>query len=325
MFSGGEGSYRAAKIDRLCHPDAEFGLVFTDVLYEDADTYRFLIEAAADVLGRRLNWTVKAEDFPDYRVGADVPIEEYAGNPEWRAYLADLRLRTMDALPELVWLAEGRDPWEVFRDRRFIGNSQVDLCSRIGKREIADDWRIANCNRIGELFGAPDLFAMGIGFDERQRFDDGQGGGIGPRNLSDGWIYHAPLIDAEIAVNAGSQQHMELLFAPIETFGLRRQSLYGFNYKHGNCGGFCIKAGHAHYQNRFIVQPERFAYDAMMERKLIAFLGVDVSILTDRRGGDGKKPMTLDAFADRLRADPTIKYEYLPGEGGCGCTTALAA
>lgn len=319
MFSGGAGSYRAAKIDRARHPDAALGLVFTDVLYEDADTYRFLIEGAADVLGRRLNWSVKAEDSPDYRVAADVPIEEYAGNPEWRAFLADLRARTIDALPELTWLVEGRDPWEIFRDERFLGNSQKDPCSKIAKRLIADDWRMEHCIREGELFGPADVFGVGIGVHERHRFDDGQGGGIGPRNRAEGWLYHAPIIDAEDALRAGGHDHLALLYAPLEDFGLATPRLYGFGNVHGNCGGFCIKAGHAHFANRYRRQPERYAYDAMMERKLGAFLGGEYTILTDRRGGEGKKPMSLEQFAARLRAEPGREYEYEPGEGGCGC------
>lgn len=93
-------------------------------------------------------------------------------------------------------------------------------------------------------------------------------------------------------------------------------------YSHNNCGGFCCKAGQAHYANRFRVQPERFAYDAMMERKLRAYLG-DYAMLTDRRGGD-KKPMSLDAFAKRLIEDPTTTFEVLPGESGCGCMGVAA-
>lgn len=325
MFSGGEGSFRAALIDRANHPDAEQRLLFTDTLYEDADTYRFLIEAAAAVLGRPApNWLPRAEDFPDYRVAEHVPIEEYRGNPEWRAFLAQLRERAMESLPGLNWIAEGRDPWEVFRDRRFLGNSQVDLCSRILKRELADDWASANCTRVGELFGSPDLFAIGIGLEERHRFDDGKGGGVGPRKLADGWLYHAPLIDAEEAITAGGQTHMRLLFAPVEQLGVRGQRMYRKGYKHGNCGGMCIKAGLAHYQNRFDNDPVRFAYDAMMERKLGAFLGLPLSILTDRRGGGGKRPLTLDQFAERLRQEPARRYRYRPGESGCGCMTAAA-
>jgi hypothetical protein len=312
MFSGGEGSYRAGKIERARHPNADLRLIFTDPLYEDADTYRFLIEGAADVLGRRINWTVKATDFPDYRVPESMPIEDYKGNPEWRAFLAELRERTMAALPELIWLVEGRDVWEVFRDRRFLGNSLADPCSRILKREMAESWRMGNCHRLGELFGEPDVFAVGIGDHEAHRFDDGNGGGIGPRTLVEGWLYHAPLL-------TDPTDFPSLFFAPLEELGMVRPRLYGFGYKHGNCGGFCIKAGHAHYQNRFERQPERFAYDAMMERKLSAYLGTPVSMLTDRSGGGAKRVLTLDEFARRLRAKPEQRFEYQPGESGCGC------
>lgn len=78
----------------------------------------------------------------------------------------------------------------------------------------------------------------------------------------------------------------------------------------------------AHYANRYEADPDRYAYDAMMERKLAAYLGEPVSILTDRRGGGGKKPMTLNAFARRLRQEPDARYEYQPGESGCGCMLA---
>jgi hypothetical protein len=110
-----------------------------------------------------------------------------------------------------------------------------------------------------------------------------------------------------------------LFFAPLEELGVRTPRLYGMGYVHNNCGGFCVKAGHAHYQNRLEVQPERFAYDAVMEQKLRAFLGADVSMLTDRSGGLGKRPLTLNNFARRLTSDPTILYDYEPGSSGCGC------
>lgn len=326
QFSGGEGSWRAAKIDRLRHPTAEHHLVFSDTLYEDADTYRFMIEGAADVLGHRINWTVDAESAPDYRVSDDVPIEEYCGNPEWRAWLADLRVRAMDAFPGLIWLVEGRDPWEIFRDKRFLGNSLVDPCSRMLKREVIDDWRMGHCRRVGELFGDPDVSCVGIGFHEKHRFDDGAGGGIVNRYLKEGWLFEAPLIDAEIAFNDGlalPDGVADLLFAPVEKFGINQQRLYRQGYRHANCGGMCVKAGQAQWANRYRVQPLRYLYDAMMERKLAAYLGQEVSMLSDRRGGS-KTPMSLDKFAERLRADPKRQFEYQPGDGGCGCTGASA-
>lgn len=300
-------------IDSRRHPECEPRLVFTDILYEDADAYRFLIEAAATVTGRTLDFTVRANDFPNYRVHPDTPIEEYRGNPEWRAFLADLRARATAQIPELIWLTSGRDPWEIFRDERFLGNSSVDPCSKKGKREVADAWRSQHCRRVGELFGPPDVFAVGIGDHEARRFDDGNGGGIGPRMKADGWIYHAPLLTEP------GPGEFEYFFAPIEKFGPAPPRLYSLGYVHNNCGGFCCKAGHAHYANRYKVHPERYAYDTMMEQKLRAYLGADVAMLTDRSGGTGKRPLTLDNFAKRLAADPHREFEYEPGSSGCGC------
>jgi hypothetical protein len=319
MFSAGQGSFRAAKIDQLLHPEASHRLVFTDVLYEDADAYRFLIEAAANIYGRSVPWVPAAEDFPDYRVDASVPIEDYAGNPDWRRFLSQLKDRAAETLPELIWLVEGRDPWETFRDERFLGNSRVDPCSKFGKRETLDRWRKANCDP------ANDVFLVGIGEHERHRFAGGRGAaGIRARMAETGWAYEAPLIAADEAIsNAGPRAlpsgALRILYDPLEDLGLRTPRLYGLGYVHNNCGGFCVKAGHAHYQNRLKVQPERFAYDAIMEEKLRVYLGADVSMLTDRSGGLGKRPMTLDAFARRLIADPAAKYEYEPGSSGCGC------
>lgn len=314
-------------IDKRLHPDAQHRLLFTDTLYEDADAYRFLIEGAAHVLDRQLNWSIRAEDFPDYRVPEDTPIEEYRGNPEWRAFLADLRARAIDAMPELVWIVEGRDPWEVFRDRSFIGNSGVDPCSEALKRLALAKWRSANCHREGELFGPPDVFTVGIGEHEAHRFyGDHKGIGILRANAADGWIYEAPLIALNEALLRGehvADDVLRLMLAPLSDFGLERARLYLLAYLHNNCGGFCCKAGQAHWANRFRVQPERYAYDAMMERKLIAYLGSDVAMLTDRRGGD-KKPMSLDAFADRLLAEPGRQFEFAPGESGCGCMGVAA-
>lgn len=52
MFSGGVGSWAAAKRVAERHGTADLTLLFSDVLMEDADLYRFIEEAAANVGGR---------------------------------------------------------------------------------------------------------------------------------------------------------------------------------------------------------------------------------------------------------------------------------
>lgn len=305
MFSAGGGSYRAAKILAASGP---VRLVFVDTLYEDADAYRYLIEGAADILGAQVENVPQAADFPDYRCD-DVDIATYAGNPAWRAFLADLRAWAAIQIPGLIWLVEGRDPWEVFRDGRFMGNARVDSCSRGLKRRVMDKWRRENCNR------ETDSFAVGIGDHEAHRFEGGKGkGGLRAHMAGSGWRYVAPLL--------GDPDYLpSLLYAPLEQIGPREPRLYGKGYRHNNCGGFCIKAGLAHWQNRFNVDRERFDYDAMMERKLREYVGTSKAcFLRDRRGGT-TKPLSLDDFGARLEAGNAPAYGYEPGASGCGCMT----
>lgn len=300
LVSGGAGSWLAAKIDMASHPHDEHRFLFADTLYEDADCYRFLIESVAHLVGRKFD-VPRADEFPDYRVHGDFDIATYAGNPDWRLFLAQLRADAAKVIPELTWLVEGRDPWEVFRDSRFLGNTRFDPCSKILKRDVLDKWRLEN--RTPEI----DVFCIGIGTHESHRYTR-----LAERMSKDGWRYEAPLI--------GTLEGEYGPFGYLADAGIERPRLYRLGYVHNNCGGFCIKAGHAHYQNRYRVQPDRFAYDAMMERKFSEYIGKPVSMLTDRRGDGVKKILTLDEFATRESAnDNQIDLFYEGGDSGCGC------
>lgn len=46
----------------------------------------------------------------------------------------------------LLILADGRDPWQVFFDVRYLGNTRKDPCSKILKRDLANKWLKDNCN-----------------------------------------------------------------------------------------------------------------------------------------------------------------------------------
>lgn len=50
-FSGGAGSWAAAKRVAAQHGTADLVLLFTDTIIEDNDLYRFVVEGAADVCG----------------------------------------------------------------------------------------------------------------------------------------------------------------------------------------------------------------------------------------------------------------------------------
>lgn len=247
MFSGGVGSWAAARRVRERFPEDRLFALFADTAMEDEDLYRFLPEAAANV-------------------GA-----------------------------ELVMIRDGRTPWDVFRDERFLGNSRVDPCSKILKRQALDRWRSAN------LDPADTVLYVGIDWSEEHRFRR-------VRERLAPWRVEAPMCKPPYI------SKLDML-AALRSAGIEPPRLYGMGFSHNNCGGFCIKAGHAHFANLLRQMPERYAYHEQKEREIRVDLG-DVSILSDRTGGGPRRPLTLEAFRERIEAGGQFDLFDL---GGCGC------
>lgn len=291
-LSGGIGSWAAARrvVDR--HGTADVTLLFTDTLWEDSDLYRFLVEAAANLLGE----AVPAQ----FTMHKEVP--PIANDDDAMArrveFIKALAVQVREIFPWLVWIIEGRTPWQVFRDERFLGNSRVDPCSKILKREPADRWLDQNCLEMDTVV------YVGIDTTEEHRFAE-----LRDRRAVDGWRYEAPLCEAPEVFKLE-------IFDWLKAAGIASPTLYAAGYAHNNCGGFCIKAGHGHYANRLTKHPERFALDERQEQGMRDMLGRDVSILTDRSGDGVKKPMPLSALRRRIEGGGKVDRHDL---GGCGC------
>jgi hypothetical protein len=250
MFSGGIGSWAAAKRVAEQHGVENLTLLFTDTRMEDEDLYRFIEEAAVNV-----------------------------GAP-------------------LVKVVEGRTPWQVFFDVKFLGNSRVDPCSRILKRQMAEAWLEEHCNPRSTII------YVGIDWSEEHRFTR-----LRDRWATKGWTYEAPLTEAPYLSKT------KMLKALLDQ-GIKLPRLYDMGFAHNNCGGFCIKAGHGHFAVLLKAMPERYAFHETKERELRETLGKNISILSDRAGGGGKKPLTLKVFRERIEAgQQPDKFDI----GGCGC------
>lgn len=255
MFSGGIGSWAAAKRVVANHGAADVTLLFTDTRMEDEDLYRFIEEAAANV-----------------------------GAP-------------------LVKVAEGRNPWHVFFDERFLGNSRIDPCSKILKRQESEKWLQANCDP------AETTLYVGIDWSEEHRFTR-----LRDRHAVNGWVYEAPMCDAPYLSKID-------VMAWLKAEGIALPRLYQMGFAHNNCGGFCIKAGKGHYANLLRAMPDRFAKHEAMEQAIRVYLSKDVSILTDTVG-EKKTPLTLKDF--RIRTEGGAQVDAFD-VGGCGCFVDEAA
>lgn len=198
----------------------------------------------------------------------------------------------------LVRIADGRTPWQVFKDERFLGNSRLDPCSKILKRNLSRKWIKEHCDpEEATLY-------VGITIDEEHRFKK-----IQPR--WEPYRIDAPMCEEPYLLLAHEDRA-----AMMRDAGLEPPRLYAMGFPHNNCGGFCIKAGQAHFANLLEKMPRRYAHHEREESKFREWIGKDVTILRDRRGGT-VTPLTLKEFRERHESQPT--QTDLFDWGGCGC------
>lgn len=306
MFSGGAGSFETAWRVFQRYGRRDLTLLFTDTLSEDADLYRFLIESAAFLTGRAGLGEVSGLA----QLAAQTP-------PLWerearKAHILHVRELAATILPQLFWLCDGRDLWDVFADERFLGNSSVGLCTRILKGGMADNWRAANCDpRTTRCYVGIDWSEshryVGDSFDTQAEKRDRDRQGLRRKMLAMGWRYYAPLLSKPYLTKADIFDHMR-------SVGIKPPRLYEKGFAHNNCGGGCVKAGIGHFKHLYHAMPDVFAHWEREENKMREMLG-DVSMLTDRRGG-AKKPLPLSSLRARIEAGQQVdQYDI----GGCGC------
>lgn len=206
------------------------------------------------------------------------------------------RAAALNVGARLVEVADGRDIWQVFRDERYLGNTRKDPCSKLLKRELLDRW-------VKDNGYTPDnsVRVYGIHWSESERFDR-------IRDRLAPWPCWAPLCEPPLLGEAEIHE-----WAQAE--GLWVQKLYQLGFPHANCGGRCVKMGQAGWALLLRTMPERYMEEERKEEGFRSWIGKDVSILRDRRGGR-TRPMTLREF--RLRLESGADYDRTD-VGGCNC------
>lgn len=217
-------------------------------------------------------------------------------------------------------LADGRTPWDVFADVRYIGNTRVDPCSRVLKRDLL------RAHMDEQYDPERDVVYLGIDWSEEHRFE-------AAKSRWTPWEIRAPLCERPLLDKAD-------MLAELEQRGIEVPRLYEMGFPHNNCGGFCIKQGQAGFKQLLEEMPERFAWHEQREQELRQELG-DVAILRDRTregrawhfdlddwvpdGQGGLKPpnvapLTLRELRRRVQegTDDTDPFDDL---GGCSCMT----
>lgn len=138
-------------------------------------------------------------------------------------------------------IADGRNPFEVSRDRKYMANSRKDVCSDMLKRKPMDRWVKKNFK--------PDECVCYIGIDasEEHRIV-----AVTARKLP--YRYESPLVSAGIWVDDVFKKKW------CEDHGIELPYLYKLGFPHNNCGGMCVKAGLGQFKLLWDKLPERYMW-----------------------------------------------------------------
>lgn len=213
-----------------------------------------------------------------------------------------------------VVISDGRDPWELFHDERFLGNSRADPCSKILKRQLSDRWLRENYQ---SGYGPwPFVLVFGIHWSESDRWErrdreTGERRGIKPRMDTQGIMARAPLCEPRYLIGAAEMQ------AEVEADGLWTQKLYRLGFPHANCGGRCVKQGQGGWALLYRTMPERFTETMRREEEFRRWIGKDVAMCHEVVRGV-KRPLPLVELKRRI--DEADEMPLFDGAmGGCSC------
>lgn len=253
MFSGGIGSWASAKRIVQQHGTDGVVLLFTDV----------------------------KGDNPDPNIGEDEDTYRFID----------------DAVAELgcqyVRLADGRDIWQVFKDRKYLGNSRQANCSTTLKQIPAKKWIRENTD--------PEVTKIVIGIDWTE-------------------THRRPAVvkaykPYEVLFPMCGKPYMskDQMIDWAEECGVKPPRLYSLGFAHNNCGGGCVRSGQGQFRKLLELMPERYAVWADKEQEVREFLGKDVTILKETKQG-----VTSGLTLAELRRRQASEVDMLD-IGGCGC------
>lgn len=196
---------------------------------------------------------------------------------------------------EYVRIADGRTPFDVYEELRYLGNTRFAPCSHKLKQDVAEKW-------VKENF-APDecTLYLGIDWSEDHR----------TKAPCENWLPYR----VEFPMCEEPYVGKDDMLRELESLGIEIPRLYKMGFAHNNCGGFCCRAGHGHFANLLEKLPERYAYYEKKEEEFRQLVGKDVAILRNRKN-KMTRPYTLRQLREDIEAKKPVDRLDI---GGCGC------
>jgi hypothetical protein len=193
---------------------------------------------------------------------------------------------------EYVRVADGRTIWEIFADRRFLGNSRQANCSTTGKQIPARKWLKENTT--------PETHTIVIGIDWTETH----------RRPAIVKAYAPYEVVFPMCDKPYMSKNMMIDWAKEQ--GLKPPRLYALGFAHNNCGGGCVRSGQGQFKMLLDIMPERFAVWEAKEQEIRDHLGKDVTILKKTENGVTRN-LTLRELRENQQDVDMLDI------GGCGC------
>lgn len=241
----------------------------------------------------------------------------------------------------LVKESDGRSPWEIFEQERFIGNSRIANCSKFLKQKAAEKWVKKWFKEEKPMFIKKKQTKPTKEFifweDEAKRAELQREWEEDEREicrlyLGIDWTEDhrtvAPKFNwapyrVDFPMCEEPYMTKEEMLEDLKNLDVVVPKLYKLGFAHNNCGGFCVRAGQGHFINLLKTMPERYKHHEEWEQKVISLCkehhGQDkeFSILTRQRKGV-KEQLTLKQLREEWEAENTKDID-LEDMGGCGC------
>jgi len=198
---------------------------------------------------------------------------------------------------DIVHLTDGRTPWDVYVDKRWIGNTRTAHCSTELKTKPVKAW-------LDEHAKESDPLVLGMDWSEQDRIQRAMGAWA-PRpvvSLLNKYKITRPMFEPMLA-----------------KYGIKKPQLYAQGYEHNNCGGFCCKAGLVQFERLYRMDPKLFDYHEKEMERTMATIGETARPFLRQVSQGVTKYLTLKEFREGLEA----KTMELPmfDSSGCGCFT----
>lgn len=198
---------------------------------------------------------------------------------------------------EIVHLTDGRTPWDVYVDNKWIGNTRTAHCSTELKTKPVKKW-------LDENSKPDDPLVLGMDISESDRVE----------RAAKLWSPR-PVVSLLVEFNVYRGEFDSIL----ARHGVEKPRLYQLGYDHNNCGGYCCKAGLVQFERLLRTNPERYEYHEKEMERAMAAIGPTARPFLRKTYRSDIQYLTLKDFREEVE-ERTMELPMFD-DSGCGCFT----